>query len=59
MSFCRVRVGMKIMTGRNRVRRGFLVFNLGISFKERQGVSPAVMGLLTQLVYGLVQLAGL
>jgi hypothetical protein len=50
---------MKIMTGRNRVRRGFLVFNLGISFKERQGVSPAVMGLLTQLVYGLVQLAGL
>ena len=38
------------MTGRNRVRRGFLVFNLGISFKERQGVSPAVMGLLTQLV---------
>ena len=25
------------MTGRNRVRRGFLVFNLGISFKERTG----------------------
>jgi hypothetical protein len=38
------------MTVRNRVRRGFLIFNLGISFKERRGVSPAVMGLLTQSV---------
>ena len=38
------------MTGRNRVRRGFLVFNLGISFKERLGRLSGSDGLVDAVV---------